>query len=234
MLFDYRLASIEVCQIPNGKQNAGEYYLRAMLRNKKFRQEKPKRIAIFKDADPELIEAVRNIYPLGNQFKGLNREIAEAGFDATQAIKQLENYNGDDYLTYHHGKFMIAPLNGMFAMKYNGNIGGHQSGEWVKNPNSNFVKVWTETTVFVMCGNEQEVYVDGKDVTTYLNGWSPLEQVENYKRLLTPLEEVPKELISPIWLARLEELTARDVNPQQQNGGANPNPNPVDDSTLPI
>lgn len=233
MLFDYRLASIEVAQIPNGKQNAGEYYLRAMLRNKMFRQEKPKRVAIFKDADPELIEAVRNIYPLGTRFNGLNREVAEAGFDATTAIKQLENYNGEDYLTYRNGKFMTASLNGMYAMKYNGNIGGHVSGEWVKNPNSQYVKVWTETTVFVMCGEKEQYTVDGRDVTTYLNGWSPLEQVENYKRLLTPLEEVPKELVSPIWLARLEELTMQDV-PQQQSGGANPNPNPVNDSTLPI
>lgn len=200
---DYRLTALTIDKVAEGKVNAGKIFVSGQLRNTKCRWEEPYTLTIFEEDDPIFVEVVRHAFPKGNPWHGTNEEIPVEGFDRKVAEKSLQNVDGEDYTLFHNGKYLTIDLGGKYVRKYNNDVGGHHTGEWVCEPNSNFIKVETTATVFVLIkGEERFDPQTGKDISDYMKGFFPEDGRKKVLRNLIPVENLsPAEraLINPKW-----------------------------------
>ena len=194
MLYNYRLTHVRIGKVEAdaanaNKQNVGKYFIIGQLRNERFRNAAPTTLTVWQDDDPDLIQAVREIYPKegkdsdGNAWNGLSDADAE-NFDPMEAEKLLRKYKEVDWLLYENGKRITAKLDGPYCMQYSTDLGNHKAGEWVCDPTGTYVKVWTEREIFVRMYDEAN--------NQYMEGWSEAERLRSDMRRLVPLAVVVK------------------------------------------
>lgn len=188
MLFDYKMTSATIGQIPVGqnKANEGKFYVVAQLKNMKNRRGAQTTVVIFEQDDAEFVAAVRSVFPAtgndptGQPYHGTNTAIAAANFDMLAAMKQLENVNGDDFTLFPGAKNFDCPLPGKYIMTYATALNGNAAGSPVMEKNSNFVKVVDRITIFVMMYDEAS--------EQYVEGWNPARRLQSRMNNLIPLE----------------------------------------------
>lgn len=192
MLFNYKMTSATIGQIPAGKANAGMYYVVAQLKNVANRRGKSTTITVFANDDEDFVTAVRSVFPAtgidpttNQPWNGTDTTAPATGFDRLAAIKKLESLNGEDYTLFQGGKNFSTPLPGKYVMTYATNLNGHAAGEPVLEKNSSFVKVVSEVNIFVMMYDEA--------AEQYVEGYTPADRLRSRMNNLIPLEEFIKD-----------------------------------------
>lgn len=207
MLFNYVLTHVRIGKIsadtanPN-KQNVGDYYVTGILKNPSFRRAHGEREIIWTADDPDLVDAVRSVFPKtgkdsdNNDWNG-TADIDPSTFVPEDAEKTLRNYRDADWLVFNNGKFIDAKLDGLYCMKYSQDLGTHKKGDWVCDPSGLYVRVWDSVRIFVCMYDEQ--------TEQYVEGWSLKQRMAARLRNMLPLAVAIKQVpdkVDPRYLSQ--------------------------------
>ena len=208
-LYDYLMTNLRIGQVQSGT-NKDKFFVSSALRwldpktGKPSRGDKPLSYQVWSEDDQELVDVVRRHFPKtgkdsdGNDWNGLSTDIDPANFDPVSAARALRNYQDEDWLLLTGCSTILAPMNGLFCMKYSRAMNGHDKGKWVCGADG-FVKVWSER--LVLC----RFYPDGSPRP----GWSLTERMAKEMRNFHSLSEVIKSdptLVDPKYLNPSESI----------------------------
>lgn len=192
MLFTYKMTSATIGRVKETNaagqrnSNAGDYYVVARIKNTKNPRAKDTAIVVFERDDKAFVDAVRSVFPTGNDannqpYNGSNTTIAAGSFDMATAMQQLENVGGENFRIFPDAKNMDFPLPGKYVMTYATALNGANAGDPVKEKNSGFVKIVTKVKLFVM------MYDEAAD--QYVEGYGPEDRLNSRMNNLIALEK---------------------------------------------
>lgn len=178
-----------------------EPYVKGILADLTKRKARKRTQTVFKAMDEELITSLRKLLPStgqwvdvdGNKHDWNGLRQLQAGEIFGEAEYQAVVESLKPLLSYEDGKYIDAPLGGKYAMKYSQNLGTHKKGEWVCEPNSNFIRVFETARIFVMVNEENP---DPNKPDDYVDGWDPQTVLRARMALYYPIEGITGEALN--------------------------------------
>lgn len=172
-----------------------EPYIKGILENTSNSWARQSVLPVFMSMNAKLINKLRKLLPStgkwtdanGNQYdwNGLRQLAPNETFGEAEYQAVIDSLEKD--LTLPGGKYINASLGGKYAMKYSQNLGTHTVGDWVCEPNSNFIKVYESVNIFVLVEQENP---DPDKPDQYVRGWSPDEVIKARRALYYPIESI--------------------------------------------
>lgn len=191
MLNNYELIDVSIGTIEAGKVNAGQKYVSGRMKNMRYRMERKQGFTLFREMDEERFDAILDAFPATGQdlrnpqkprpWNGTNTTLP-ATFKYEDAIAKLRNLDGWNALMFENCEYEKFLLPGLYVRKYTQALGGHNEGEWVMEPNGQYVAVIRHLDVLTM---KME---DG----TPLKGWDAETQARSQMKTIIRLEDALK------------------------------------------
>lgn len=201
MLHNYYLNEPHIFISEEQKNEKGEVirkaepYIKGILENMSNSWAKQSVQPVFMSMNAKLINKLRKLLPSTGQWvdvdgnkhdwNGLRQLQAEEVFGEAEYQAVIDSLEKD--LILPGGKYINTSLGGKYAMKYSQNLGTHVAGDWVCEPNSNFIKVYETVNVFVLVEQENP---DPDKPDQYVRGWSPDEVIKARRALYYPIESI--------------------------------------------